>query len=149
MNNSMMVVDASVAMKTVFPDPLRDRCLALMERIDHLQPFAPTLWAYETVSATTKAIHFGIISQEEGKQALRDLSVLQVQLIIPDAEIQERALLWTIKLKRATAYDSFYLALAEVLDCPLWTADKRLYHALGESRPDWIHWIEDIDDNRR
>jgi predicted nucleic acid-binding protein len=41
-----------------------------------------------------------------------------------------------MQLKRAAAYDSFYLALAETLRSELWTADKRLVNAAGVS---WVH----------
>ncbi len=35
-----------------------------------------------------------------------------------------------VRLNRAAAYDSFYLALAESLGCELWTADQRLHNAV-------------------
>jgi hypothetical protein len=34
------------------------------------------------------------------------------------------------RLKRAAAYDSYYLALAESLNCDLWTTDSRLVNAV-------------------
>ena len=38
-----------------------------------------------------------------------------------------------MRLKRVTAYDSFYLALTEALRAELWTADKRLSNSAGVS----------------
>jgi len=46
-----------------------------------------------------------------------------------------RAYTWTRRLNRAVAYDSFYLALAERLDCDFWTADRRLVNAASQP---WI-----------
>ena len=44
---------------------------------------------------------------------------------------------WTVRLKRAAAYDSFYLALAETMECELWTAEKRLCNAVDQP---WVRW---------
>jgi predicted nucleic acid-binding protein len=49
-----------------------------------------------------------------------------------------------LRLKRASAYDSFYLTLAQELECDFWTADKRLFNALRDARLDWLHWIEEF-----
>ena len=43
---------------------------------------------------------------------------------------------------RAAAYDSFYLALAEGLDCELWTADERLHNAAGVA---WVKLLEEAN----
>jgi predicted nucleic acid-binding protein len=67
-----------------------------------------------------------------------------VRLFIPDIDQNRRAFEWTLRLKRASAYDSFYLALAHELECNFWTADKRLFNALKEARLDWLHWIEEL-----
>jgi predicted nucleic acid-binding protein len=75
---------------------------------------------------------------------LEQLATLGVQLVTPDLEHNQAAFDWTIRLKRAAAYDSYYLALAQSLDCPLWTADSRLFNALKDERLEWLHWIEEI-----
>jgi predicted nucleic acid-binding protein len=49
-----------------------------------------------------------------------------------------------LRLKRASAYDSYYLVLAQALECDFWTADKRLFNALQETRLGWVHWIEEL-----
>lgn len=43
---------------------------------------------------------------------------------------------------RQSAYDSFYLALSDRLQCPFVTADQRLYNAVGPAFPRMI-WIGD------
>ncbi|MFQ5613908.1 MAG: type II toxin-antitoxin system VapC family toxin [Anaerolineae bacterium] len=43
-------------------------------------------------------------------------------------------------MKRAAAYDSYYLALAETLGCELWTADRRLHNIVDLP---WLHWVSD------
>jgi predicted nucleic acid-binding protein len=140
----LLVLDASVAIKAILPNPLQGHCLALVKTFVEVQPVSPVLWAYETTSAIAKTIHFRRISEAEGRQALEQLATLGVQLFTPDLEQNQSAFDWTIRLKRAAAYDSYYLALAQSLDCPLWTADSRLFNALKDEQLQWLHWIEEI-----
>jgi len=94
------------------------------------------LWLYEITSALCKAVHFGQITRDEGQQALTLAQKLGVQLFPPDDAQTRLAFDWTRRLRRAAAYDSFYLALAKALRGEMWTADKRLVNAAGVS---WIH----------
>jgi predicted nucleic acid-binding protein len=140
----MLVLDASVAIKAILPNPLQAHCQALVKTFADTQPVAPALWAYETTSVISKTIHFGQITEAEGRLALEQLDALGVQLFIPDFEQNQAAFDWTLRLKRASAYDSYYLALAQSLECPLWTADNRLFNALKNENIKWLSWIEEI-----
>jgi predicted nucleic acid-binding protein len=140
----MLVMDASVAIKAILPNPLQGHCQALVSTFAETQPAAPALWAHETTSAITKTVHFGQITEAEGRQALEQLATLGVQLFIPNLEQNLAAFDWTMRLKRAAAYDSYYLSLAQSLDCAFWTADSRLFNALKTERLAWLHWIEEI-----
>jgi predicted nucleic acid-binding protein len=141
---SPVVIDASVALKLVLPDPLRERCRTL---ITHLMAggselVAPALWAYETTSTLCKAIRFEQLTLDEGRRALVQITELGVRLVTPDAQQNRRAFEWTVRLKRAAAYDSYYLALAETLTCDFWTADRRLSHAVDLS---WLRWAGEFE----
>lgn len=72
------------------------------------------------------------------------MDALGVQLLVSDLEQNLIAFGWTLQLRRGSAYDSFYLALAQSLDCDLWTADKKLFNALKDARLEWLHWIEEL-----
>jgi predicted nucleic acid-binding protein len=144
MTDGTVIIDASVAIKAILPNPLQGSCLALVQTFADVQPVAPALWAYETTSAITKAIHFEQITENEGRQALEKIEALGIRLFIPDIEQNRKAFDWTLRLKRASAYDSFYLALVQALECDFWTADHRLFNALKDQRLDWIHWIEEL-----
>jgi predicted nucleic acid-binding protein len=139
--NSPVVIDASIAIKAVLPNPLQTQCQALLVHLSSEQLNAPGLWIYETTSAFSKAVFFSGITAEEGRTALSQVQALGVQ--IPQMETGQsfQAFEWTLRLKRAAAYDSFYLALAESLSCDLWTADRRLKNAV--SLP-WVRWVEEI-----
>ena len=63
---------------------------------------------------------------------------LGVRLVLPDASQNRQAFDWTLRLNRAAAYDSYYLALAEALECDLWTADRRLLNAVDLP---WVRWV--------
>lgn len=141
---NIIVLDASVALKAVLPNPLLAHCQALVQTFARLQPVAPALWGYEITSAIAKAVHFEQLTLDEGRQALEALALLNVRLIPPDAEQNLAAFEWTLRLKRAAAYDSCYLALAETLNCEFWTADSRLFNALKDEGIGWLRWIEDI-----
>jgi predicted nucleic acid-binding protein len=119
------------------PDPMRPQCRALVSQLlrEGLELVAPALWSYETTSAVCKAVHFDLVTQEEGRLMLSTLAALDVRLVPANAEQARQAFEWTVRLNRAAAYDSFYLALAETMNCDLWTADRRLANAVNE------HWI--------
>ena len=135
------MIDASLAIKAVLPNPLQAQCQALLVHLSSDQLNAPGLWIYETTSALTKAVFFGDITAEEGRTALNQVNALGVQIAPMDSGQSFQAFEWTLRLKRAAAYDSFYLALAESLSCDLWTADRRLKNAV--SLP-WVRWVEEI-----
>jgi predicted nucleic acid-binding protein len=71
------------------------------------------------------------LTPSEALEALAVAQGLDVALIPPDDTQIALALEWTVRLNRVAAYDSFYLALAETLQCELWTADQRLCNAVG------------------
>jgi predicted nucleic acid-binding protein len=139
---SPVVIDANLALKLVLPDPQREHASALVARLmsQGSELVAPALWAYETTSTLCKAVHFGQLTPDEGRRALSQLLGLGVRLVVPDVGQNRQALEWTLRLKRASAYDSYYLALAEALKCDLWTFDRRLFNAVDLS---WVRWAGD------
>lgn len=144
MTSDLVVIDASVALKAVLPNPQQACCLELVQTFIEVQPVAPALWTYETTSAIAKAVYFREITENEARLTLEKLDGLGVRLFVADREQNEAAFEWTLKLKRASAYDSYYLALAQALECDFWTADKRLFNSLQEAHIGWLHWIEEL-----
>lgn len=136
------VIDASLAVKAVLPDPLRASCRRLLSFLlqERFELLAPALWTYETTSAVSKAIRFGDLTPDEGRRALGQLQGLGVRICSPDPAEAQEALEWTLYLRRASAYDSFYLALAESQQCGLWTADRRLFNSTSTHHP-WVRAV--------
>ena len=144
MTSKIVVIDASIAIKAILPNPLQGHCRALVHTFADVQPVAPALWIYETTSALSKAVHFEQLTENEGRRALEQLDALGVQLFVSDLEQNRSAFGWTVELRRGSAYDSFYLVLAQALDCDFWTADKKLFNALTDTQLNWLHWIEEL-----
>ena len=98
--------------------PLTARCTRLRYgRTSSRQP-----WARRCISARSQR------RRERVRSALAQR--LGVRLAAPDDELVRKAFAWTLRLGRAAAYDSLYLALVEELGCDLWTADRHLVRAV-------------------
>ena len=69
----------------------------------------------------------GKISRLEATSAHRDLPQLDIELF-PFTPFADR--IWALR-NNLTSYDAWYVALAEVLDCPLVTIDRKLTRASG------------------
>ncbi|MEA3441391.1 MAG: type II toxin-antitoxin system VapC family toxin [Chloroflexota bacterium] len=142
MNGSQVVIDASFALRLFLPHPLRGNVREILTGlvVQGYQLVAPMLWAYETTSGVSRAVYMKAILPHEARRLLNHLEDMQVLLVSPDEDQNNRALEWTLKLNRGAAYDSYYLALAETFGCDLWTADRRLYNAIDTT---WVRWIEE------
>ena len=127
----MLVLDASFSILLFLSDPRSSKSLSLAERFrEEGHTFvAPSLWTYEVTSTLQKLLHFKQISRSEVEFAVESIAIFEIELVQPDNALVRRALIWSQRLRRASAYDSFYLALAEARGCDLWTADSRLSNA--------------------
>ncbi|MEM7534363.1 MAG: type II toxin-antitoxin system VapC family toxin [Chloroflexota bacterium] len=137
MTTKFLVLDASFTNRAIMTG--HDQELAEQQLVewkkDGYRLIAPTLWYYETASTLCKMVRFGQYTQLEAEESLLLAKRLPLKLISPyDAQV-ELAIDWTYRLKRAAAYDSFYLALAELSNCDLWTADSKLFNA---AQKPWI-----------
>ena len=139
-----LVVDASLTVRLLLPAPEQSGLQGLVSSWlrEGYTLCAPALWLYQTTSALSKVVRWGELTPEEGGRALELAQTLAVQLVAPDSEQARRAYDWTLRLNRAAAYDSFYLALAESLQCDLWTMDERLHN--GVNLP-WVRWGGALD----
>jgi predicted nucleic acid-binding protein len=139
------VVDASLVIKTLLPNPDLLRCQTVLSQLNDRQLVAPSLWIYEITSVLTKAVHFNQLTPQEAQAVLNQIMTLGVQVILPDETQAQLAFELALNLKRAAAYDCFYLVVAEALNADLWTADKRLIGAFQEMKPEWLHWVGEMD----
>ena len=87
----------------------------------------PELVLAEASNVLRRLERAGAISCLEANSAHRDLLRLDLELF-PFAPFADRV--WALR-SNLTSYDAWYVALAEVLDCPLVTIDRKLGHASG------------------
>ena len=129
-----VVIDAGLAFKLLVPNPQRDQPKESARRWagDRLVLCAPSLWLYELTSTLTKMVHFGHLDEADAQDGLELAGKLGVRLLPPDEEQVRRVFAWTRRLGHAAAYDSFYLTVAEMLGCDLWTVDRRLVNSVGK-----------------
>lgn len=123
-----VVLDANLLVSLVVPMDYSERAAMEMSRwLERgVDLFAPFLWSYEAVSSLRKFVAAGQLRRDEAYTALDHLLAFEVQDVAPTAELHRRALTWAERLQDFVAYDSAYLALAEELDAPFWTADRKL-----------------------
>lgn len=121
----MIVVDASV-LATALGDDGDDGRRA-RERLapEHLS--APELIDLEVTSVFRRLCAAKALDPARAEQALTDLADLRLERV-PHRALVRRC--WELR-HNATVYDAAYIALAEVLDAPLVTADRRLAQTPG------------------
>jgi predicted nucleic acid-binding protein len=136
---SKICVDASLALKLVLPETDSDLTQAQWQDWigAAVEIIAPDLFTYETTSVLRNRVYRKEITQSEADEALRILASLDITYHQP-AAIRQSSWELARRFNRPTAYDAFYLALAQDEDSPLWTADRRLYNAVKDQLK-WVH----------
>jgi len=141
--NSLVCADANLALKLVLHE--HDSALARVLWEDwkarQATVIAPTLWGYEVTSVIRNRAHRGRLAPEMEVEALATVHQLPVQLMRP-AGLHQRAWELARHFDLPAAYDAHYLALAEMVGCPFWTADERLFNVVRGSL-DWVHRLGD------
>ena len=117
----MIVIDASVLANLVGDDGVPGQ-IARARLAAAGEASAPDLVDVETVSVLRRRWMNGTLSDDRFRDAIDDLLALPITRF-PVGPLMRRA----FELRaNVTAYDACYVALAELLDCALVTADARL-----------------------
>lgn len=90
---------------------------------------APPLLPAETLSAIRRLASRGMLSPGEASGLAADFLSLGIPTPAP-AGLYPRAYELAARYRRATVYDTCYLALSELLSCDLLTLDQRLHNAV-------------------
>jgi predicted nucleic acid-binding protein len=122
----MIVVDASAVLETLLRTP---NAAAVEKRL--FEPsqtlHAPHLLDVEVAQVLRRYARNGEIDDERGRAALADLADFPLRRYPHDFLLPR---VWDLR-QNLTAYDAVYVALAEALDAPLLTCDRRLATAPG------------------
>lgn len=142
---SAVCVDASLAIKWIFPEDLSDEASYLRRRwrADEVTLVAPQLFPAEVTSIIRERAFRGELSSAQADAVLERALRWPVSLSAPDPTLQRTALEFASRFNHPKAYDAQYLALADLLDCELWTGDRRLVNSLQGALP-WVKWVGDF-----
>lgn len=141
MTRTTLCVDANICVKLVIEEHDTDLAVALWRQWTSQRAIvlAPTLWGYEMVSIVRKQVYRGLLAPELEHPTLNEIFKIPVRQVRP-AHLHQRAWSLARRFNRPAAYDAHYLALAEMADCPFWTADERLYNSVHQELR-WVHWL--------
>ena len=136
-----VVVDASLAVKwLVVEEHTREaNALARHWSAQGTQMVAPHYMRVEAINALYKRM-------VRGERTLEAVSVGIDVLLAMDIELRDvssmhiRAVHLASELRQGAVYDAHYLALAESLECELWTADQRFQRAANAAGRS-VRWV--------
>jgi len=148
MRGGMVCVDASLALKllVVEDDSARARSLWRLWIGEGIEVVAPGLFVFECAAALRRMLVRHDLEEGQARTALDLLLGMPVALRAPEGLV-ERAWALAKDLARPTAYDCFYLGVAELLEIECWTADRRLFNAVHPKKP-WLHHLGEHDTTR-
>jgi predicted nucleic acid-binding protein len=130
----LIVVDASALLEVLLRTPrglrLEDRLLGVDESLH-----APHLIDVEVAQVLRRFAAAGDLTAERGWAALSDLAEWPLSRYAHEPLLER---VWQLR-QNVTAYDAVYLALAEALEAPLVTCDRRLAAAAGHEARVEVH----------
>jgi predicted nucleic acid-binding protein len=139
--NSVVCVDASLIIRTLVPDAFSQEAEALLAKWHQAATtlIAPALLAFEVTSTVRRMVYLKTLTQARADEVFAQFQRIPIRLshrkgIFP--------LAWELakQFNRPRAYDTAYLALAQLNHCDFWTADEKLYNAVqGELA--WVRWV--------
>ncbi len=122
----MIVVDASALVELLLPTAAAGAVAArLFDSGDSLA--APHLVDVEAAQVLRRFERTGDIDGRRGREAMADLADMPIRRYPHDILLPR---VWELR-RNLTAYDATYVALAEALDAPLVTRDRRIAGAAG------------------
>lgn len=142
--NNTVVVDANIALKWVLieEDSKAARSLLAEWTKTGTTVLAPSLLIYEATNILYREVRAGRITIETAKNGI--ILILRTVVLMyshrPTPNL--RAMTLAERFKLPAAYDSQYLALAELEECELWTTDMRIWKIVKDQFP-WVHLLSD------
>jgi predicted nucleic acid-binding protein len=139
--SGVVVIDASLAVKWLVREVHSDKAYALARSWarEEVYPMAPYLMPVEVANALYRRVIREEVSLQEATSLLDALLSTGIELREPPS-VHVKAMELAAELKQDAVHDAHYLALAEALNCELWTADERFYRAAssGHTQVKWI-----------
>jgi predicted nucleic acid-binding protein len=142
--NSRVCVDANVIVWSMLAYPLSEAAEALLNSCQQNDTIliAPSLLAFEVTSTLRRLVYLKQITPKEGERAFARFMQFDIHYI-SHTDIYSRAWELAKELNRPRAYDTAYLAVAQLHQCDFWTADEKFYNAVQAKAP-WVKWLGDF-----
>ena len=139
--NGSVVVDASLAFKWLVQEEHSDKADALgrLWVSQGTRMVAPYFMPFEVTNVLHRRVVRNELTVDEATRLVDRLLASGIELH-DTPNLHGRALELASQLRQGAAYDAHYLALAEALDCELWTADERFSRA-ASAISDKVRWI--------
>ena len=134
--NGFVCIDASVAVKWVIPEEDSELAQRLYEHslAESDTVIAPPHMPVEVLNAIRKRVSRRDLTPVEADEAATAFLDFAVSLAAP-RDMHMKSMSLALQFDRPTVYDTHYVALAQIAECVMWTADKRLLNALGGRLP--------------
>ncbi len=141
MNSLIVCVDASIVIDHLIrPEDLQLHTLWESWGEANTQLVAPALLRYEATNALFQKVKKGQLTLGTTSELVRVMLALPVQLYT-DLELHTRAFQIAQELSLGATYDAYYLALADQLQCELWTRNAKLTRAASQ-KYSWVKLLE-------
>ena len=124
-----VVLDSSVALTWAFEDEQSDAADVLVRSIRPGQVRVPSLWFFETANGLLSAVRRNRLSFEEALHVRKLLVQLPVSADLPAHGATFNRTLELAHQFDLSVYDAAYLEVADRLELPLATLDRRLARA--------------------
>lgn len=136
------IVDASVVIKWFVPEVHAEAARRLLDGGYEME--APDLARAEVGNVLWKKWRRGELSPEAVSGILRDFERLPLKVESSESLL---ATAWDVTRRFDRSFcDGLYVALAVQADCPLVTADRKLYNSLrGGDLAERLVWVEELD----
>jgi len=106
----------------------------------------PSWFLFEIVNGLYQRIRRSELTTDEAAQLIDAVQITGVEILGYAPSIHTRTLELAHQFRLNAAYDAHYLALAESLDCEMWTADERLWNSVRNTLG-WVRWIGEPSPN--
>lgn len=147
MNNNIVVVDASLALKWVTVEQDTDKAEHLLNRWGNAgtKISVPALFVYEITNIIYRKTVTRELLLDEALLILTKMFSMGVLVDFSSHEyISTQAMMQAHRFGLPAAYDAHYLALSMNKGCEFWTADKRLWNAV-KGKLAWVRWLADYE----
>lgn len=139
--SSSVCVDASLILRTLIPAPYSSQALAHFSQWQNegIQLIAPALLPFEVTSVLRRLVFLRELTARDGDLAFATFCRMTIRLFTqPDLF----SLAWRLakEWNCPRAYDTAYLAVAQLHGVEFWTADEKLYHTVAKRLP-WVRWV--------